>query len=39
MKLIFSHRIKKKELGKLPDAHDMAVILRSCKKDIYDPIN
>lgn len=39
MKLIFSHRIKKKELWKNPDAHDMEVILRSCKKDIYEPIN
>lgn len=39
MKLIFSHRIKKRELGKNPDSHDLEVIYRSCKKDIYDPIN
>lgn len=39
MKLVFSHRLKKKELWKNPDAHDMEVILRSCKKNIYEPIN
>lgn len=39
MKLIFSHKIKKKELWKHPDTHDMEVIIRSCKKDIYDPIH